>query len=114
MIKQIWLHSWGTPLAGLSVNTDLLLVLPSLLVLHQPVNLGKEGVVLSHTHILPWVKAGPLLADKDVSGLDPLAAITFDSRPLSSAIPAVPRASSCFLVCDTTLLLNPSAKGVIA
>src|SRR5512139_4157742 len=114
MIKQIWLHSWGTPLAGLSVNTDLLLVLPSLLVLHQPVNLGKEGVVLSHAHILPWVDAGPLLADKDVSGLDPLAAKTLDSQALSSAIPTVPGTSSCFLVCHTALLLKPSAKGVIA
>jgi hypothetical protein len=66
---------------------------------YHPIYFGKDGKILSQTHIFTGMKLGPHLPDQDIPGLNLLAGISFDSKPLSFAITAVSGTATGFFMC---------------
>ena len=98
------LHPDEAELKILGVDTHLFFISSFLLIFYDPINSGKKGVILSHPYIFPRMNPSPFLTDQDVPCLDPLPTKSFDAQSLSGTVSAVPRTSSCFLVCHNCLL----------
>ena len=91
----------GGSLSSLSGDTHLLLVLPPLFVLNDPIDLGKQGEVFSHAHVFTRKDPCSFLSNQNISCLNELAAILLHAEALPSAVSTIPRATSCFLVRHT-------------
>ena len=100
----------GLGLKILGVDAHLFFVSSLSLIFDDPIDSGKKSVILSYPYIFAGMNSGPFLADQDVTRLDRLPAESFHAQSLSTAISAVARASSRFLVCHTCLLKIPIAK----
>ena len=66
---------------------------------YHPIYFGKDRKILSQPHIFTGMEFGPHLPDQDIPGLDLLAAISLDPKPLSFAVPAVSGTAAGFFMC---------------
>jgi len=53
------------------------------------VNLSKQRVVLTHPHVLAWMKLCAHLPHQNIAGSDSLTAKALDATPLGGAVPTV-------------------------
>jgi len=66
-----------------------LLIFSPPLILHDPIDSGKKGVVLSHAHVLSGMDPGPLLTNQDTACRDLLASVSFNAQALAGTVPVV-------------------------
>jgi hypothetical protein len=100
-----WLNSW----VGKSANAYSFPVLAEGFKSHDPIPLGKKGIILAHAYVFPGVKLGPNLADEDIPRFNPLSGIPFDPQPLSTAVSTVSGAASRFFVCHNRYSLTKNS-----
>ena len=72
--------------------------------LHSSVNLGKEGVILTHPDIVPRVYLCSKLTYYNRTGRYGLPAVYLNPAPLCLAVSPVARTSLAFLVSHSTFL----------
>jgi hypothetical protein len=65
----------------------------------ESIDLGKKGVVISHTHIFSGMYLGPFLPYDYVTGSHLLACEPFHAIPFSSTVPSVSGTTARFLMC---------------
>ena len=93
---------YGWKLAG-GINAYLTSALALSFELDNSVNLRKQGVISTHTHVSTRMKLCAHLSHQNISGPDRLPTKSFDSTSLGRAVTAVSRASSSFFVCHGQL-----------
>jgi hypothetical protein len=71
------------------INTYLTTGPTLLLETDNSVNLCKQGIVLTHPHILSWMEFSAHLSHQNISGPDKLTAEAFDTASLGCAVPTV-------------------------
>lgn len=96
------------PRASVGVNADFFSIFVQTLKGNDPVNLGKDRVVFSQTHIVPGMYLGASLANKDIPGQYLLACVPLHPKSLAGTISPVPGAAARLLMCHYFLPLFPN------
>ena len=94
----------------LRYDSYLLLVSSLSPIFHDSVDSGKEGVILSHPHVLPGMNPGAFLTDQDISCPYRLPREPLDTHALSRTVSAITGTSPCFLMCHNTLPPNRKSE----
>jgi hypothetical protein len=71
------------------INAHPFAIFAEFLIGYNAVNLGVEGIITAQTHIGAGMNSGAELTDKDIAGLDHLAAESFYPTPLGITVSAV-------------------------
>ena len=82
-----------------------------LFIAHHAVDLGEQGVVPAHAHVLTGIDPGPKLTHEDVARQHLLPAKTLDAASLARTVAAVARRAACFLMSHDLLLACAPGRG---
>ena len=82
-----------------SVDASLPLILTSRLVFDNTTNKGKQGVILTDTHIITRVNTGTPLPDQDGPGIHKLPGISLYSKPLGITVPTITSGAAPLFMC---------------
>jgi hypothetical protein len=72
---------------------------------HLPIDLGKQGVILTAAYINAWVETRSPLPNQYIACDHTLSAEALDAQAFRLRVPSVSRAAPCFLMCHFSILV---------